>query len=179
MKKSLLLYAFMLISLVSFDAKAQKFPPLDKSPLDVASFPNDYKIPAKIVKIFYSRPQLKGRSLIELTPNGKVWRTGANEANEIIFYKDVMFGKAKIKAGSYSLYTIPGEKEWTIILSKDFNAWGAYSYKEADDFARLTVPVKQDTESLDAFSMVFTESGNQIILNMGWDTMRVAVPFTK
>ncbi|WP_026713364.1 DUF2911 domain-containing protein [Flavobacterium daejeonense] len=159
--------------------QAQKFPGLDKSPMDEALFPTDSKIPTKTAKVIYSRPQLKGRALSELTPAGKVWRTGANEATEITFYKDVNFGKTKIKAGTYSLYTIPNKKEWTIILNKDVNIWGAYSYKEANDVARLNVPATQAEDALEAFSMVFTKGDNGMILNLGWDKTRVAIPFTE
>ena len=91
---------FTLIMLSTGELNAQKFSGLDKSPLDMASFPSKGD---KVVKIYYSRPQLKGRSLSELTPNGKVWRTGANEATEITFFKDVNFGGKSIKAGTYVL----------------------------------------------------------------------------
>lgn len=181
MKKTKILstIAFGLLLFTATSIQAQKFSGLDKSPMDATSYPNDYKIPVKTAKVVYSRPQLKGRSLSELSPNGKVWRTGANEATEITFYKDVFLGKTKIKAGTYSLFTIPGEKEWTIILNKDLNAWGAYSYKEANDVARLNVPATQSEESLEAFSMVFTNAEKGMILNLGWDKTRVAIPFTE
>ncbi|MBP2284446.1 hypothetical protein H4V97_002764 [Flavobacterium sp. CG_23.5] len=181
MKKSTFIttIAFVFIMLVSFNVHAQKFPELDKSPMDVASFPNDYKISAKAAKITYSRPQLKGRSLSELAPNGKVWRTGANEAAELTLYADMNFGTTKVKAGTYTLYTIPGVKEWTVIINKDLNVWGSYFYKSENDVARLTVPMTEATESLETFSMVFTEAKNGIVLNMGWGKIRIAVPFTK
>lgn len=171
--------AFGLLMLLATDAQAQKFPGLDKSPLDMASYPNDYKDANKVARVIYSRPQLKGRSLNELAPAGKVWRAGANEATEISFFKDMNLGKTKIKAGTYTLYTIPGEKEWTIILSKDLNVWGAYTYKEANDVARLNVPVTQAEESVEALSMVFTKAENGVHLNLGWDKTRVAIPFTE
>lgn len=174
---SALTFAFLLF--LTTNVQAQKFPGLDKSPMDEALYPADSKIPTKTIKVIYSRPQLKGRPLSELTPAGKVWRTGANEATEITFYKDVKLGSTKIKTGTYSLHTIPGEKEWTIILNKDTNVWGAYSYKEANDVARLSVPVTQAEESLEAFSMVFTKADNGMILNLGWDKTRVAIPFTE
>lgn len=161
------------------NANAQKFPDLDKSPMDVAAFPNDYKDAAKIAKVTYSRPQLKGRSINELAPNGKVWRTGANEAAEITLYKDMKLGDTRVKAGTYTLYTIPEKDSYTVIINKDLNVWGSYFYKQENDVARLTVPVTGGTESLEAFSMVFTKSNNGILLNMGWDKVRVAVPFTE
>jgi len=87
--KNLFTIALMVIALAfSSEAMAQKFSGLDKSPADIASYPTDYKVSEKLVRVTYSRPQLKGRSISELAPAGKVWRTGANEAPEIIFYKD-------------------------------------------------------------------------------------------
>ena len=113
-----------------------------------------------------------------LAPNGEVWRTGANEATEITFYKDMKMGKTTIKAGTYTFYVIPGEKEWTAIISSDLNVWGSYFYNEANDVARLSVPATMADESLEAFSIVFTESDNGVDMNLGWGKVRVAVPFT-
>lgn len=171
--------AFGMMMVFTSNTHAQKFPALDKSPMDMASYPNDYKDANKTARIIYGRPQLNGRSLTELTPAGKVWRTGANEAAEITFYKDVKFGNTKIKAGSYTLFTIPEKDSYTIIISKDLNVWGAYTYNEKNDVARLKVPVTEGDTSLEAFSMVFTKADSGIILNLGWDKVRVAVPFTE
>jgi hypothetical protein len=175
MKKSTLIsaLAFSLVMLFSTNLSAQNFSDLDKSPMDAASFPSSYKVSDKQVKVIYSRPQLKGRDVKTLTPNGEVWRTGANEAVEITFYQDKMFGDKKVKAGTYTMYTIPNEKEWTVILSSDLNVWGAYSYNEANDVARVTVPVKEGKKSLEAFSITFDDDGT---MYMGWDTILVAVP---
>ncbi len=170
---------FGITMLLSTSINAQKFPSLDKSPMDVAAYPNNYKDAAKIVKITYSRPQLKGRGLNELAPNGKVWRTGANEANEITFYKDMNLGKTKIKAGTYSLFTIPENENYTIIINKEINIWGAYTYKAENDIARLTVAVTKGTESLESLSMVFTKSDKGVDLNLGWGDLRVVIPFTE
>lgn len=171
--------AFGFLLLLATDAQAQKFPGLDKSPLDQALFPADNKIPTKTAKVVYSRPQLKGRTLSELAPEGKVWRTGANEATEITFYKDVKLGTTKIKSGTYSLYTIPEKDKYTVILNKSTNVWGAYSYQAENDVARLSVPVTQGEESLEALSMVFTSADKGMILNIGWDKTRIAIPFTE
>jgi hypothetical protein len=180
MKKSIITtIAFAFMILLSSNLHAQKFPDVDKSPMDMASFPTDYKDAAKIARIIYSRPLLKGRSVNELAPNGKVWRTGANEAAEITLYKDMNLGQTKIKAGTYTLYTIPEKDSYTIIINKDLNVWGSYFYKQENDVARLSVPVTEGTESLEAFSMAFSKTDNGIVLNMGWDKMRIAVPFTE
>lgn len=175
MKKSSLItsIAFAFVILLTTNVNAQKFPELDKSPMDAASHPNDYKVSNKVAKIVYGRPQLNGRSLEELAPNGKQWRLGANEAAEISFYKDVTFGGQAIKAGTYTLSAIPGEKEWTLILSSDLNVWGSYFYNEANDVARIKVKATMADESLEAFSIVFDDKGT---MHMGWDKVRVSVP---
>jgi hypothetical protein len=170
---------FGLMMVFSSNATAQKFPGLDKSPMDMAAYPNDYKDANKTARIIYSRPQLKGRTLSELTPEGKVWRTGANEVPEITFYKDVKLGNTKIKAGSYSFLTIPGKDSYTIIINKDLNNSGSTTYKDANEVVRLKVPVTEGEESLENFSMVFTKGDKGIVLNLGWDKVRVAVPFTE
>ncbi len=165
--------AFAFILLLGVDANAQKFRGLDKSPMDAAKYQTSRNAPI-LAKIIYSRPQLKGRELNSLAPNGKVWRTGANEATTLTLYKDMKIGGKSVTAGEYALFTIPGEKEWTIILNKDANVWGAYSYNEANDVIRISAPVSSG-ESLEAFSIAFSADN----LYLGWGTTRVAVPFTE
>jgi hypothetical protein len=159
--------------LFSLQMEAQKFSGLDKSPMDAASFPTNYKDSNKAIKVIYSRPQLNGRTLDKLTPNGELWRTGANEATQITFYKDSNFGGKTVKAGTYTMATIPGEKEWTIILNSDLNTWGSYFYDQSKDVARITAPVTVGDESLEAFSIAFADDGT---MYLGWDKVRVAVP---
>ncbi len=170
---------FVLLTLVSFSVNAQKFSGLDKSPMDVAAYPTSYKESNKLVKIAYSRPQLKDRVLSDLAPNGKVWRTGANEAPEITLYADMKLNGKTVKAGTYSLFTIPGDKEWTVILSSDINVWGSYFYNESNDVARISVPVSTGKKSLEAFSIAFEKSEDGVHMHLGWGTLRLAVPFTK
>ena len=167
------------IMLLSIDAMAQKFPSMDKSPMDAAAFPNNWKDANKLIKITYSRPQLKGRELSKLAPNGVVWRTGANEAAELTLYTDMKLGDTKVPAGTYTFYLIPGDKEWTAIISTDLNVWGSYFYNEKNDVARLNIPVTQSSESLEAFSIVFEEAKDGVHMHLGWGTARMAVPFTK
>ncbi|GGI58217.1 DUF2911 domain-containing protein [Winogradskyella haliclonae] len=169
--------AFAFLMLVSFNAEAQKFRGLDKSPMDAASIGRGNK---QLAKVYYSRPQLKGRTVgKDLAPHGKVWRTGANEATQLILNVDMNLNGTKIKAGTYSLFTIPGEKEWEVIVSSDLNNWGASGYRKDNTVASIKVPVTMGDESLEAFSMAFAPSDDGVHLHMGWDKVRVAVPFTK
>lgn len=177
MSKLLTISTLMLsLVLTSSVVTAQDFSGIDKSPMDMAAYPSDYKVSDKSMRIIYGRPQLKGRSLAELAPTGQVWRTGANEAPEITFYKDVNFGGKDIKAGTYALFTIPGEEEWTVILNKNLNQWGSYFYDESADVVRIKVPNGSDAASLEEFSIAFKDVDGEVHMIMGWDKTRVAVP---
>ncbi len=177
--KKLILFSFLALGLVfTTETSAQKFSGLDKSPADIAAYPTSYRVADKSMRVVYSRPQLKGRSLADLAPTGKVWRTGANESAEITFYKDATIGGKSVKAGTYSLFTIPGEEEWTIILNSNLNQWGAYSYDSAADVVRVTGKASTDSESLEAFSIAYNEGEESADMVMGWGTTRVTVPIS-
>ena len=142
--------------------------------MDMAAFPGTYKISDKIVRVIYSRPQLKGRNLLNLVPPEKVWRTGANEAAEITFYKDVIFGGKELKAGTYSLFTIPSlDGDWTIIINKARNVWGSYNYNKDQDVLRVSAKTTKTEENIEAFSMMFDKN---MTLKMGWGNTIISVP---
>lgn len=168
--------AFAFTMLMSFNAEAQKFRDLDKSPMDVASYGRGSE---QLIKVYYSRPQLKGRAAKKLTQKDKIWRTGANEATEIILFTDMKLGETTVKAGTYSLFTIPGDEQWAIIISSNLNNWGTSGYNENNTVATIKVPVAKSEESLEAFSIAFEKSEKGVHMHMGWGTIRVAVPFVK
>ncbi|MBC9796309.1 DUF2911 domain-containing protein [Sinomicrobium weinanense] len=169
---------FILVTAMTFapEIHAQKFSGPDKSPHDIAYYRTGRKAPP-IVKVIYGRPQKKGRPVAgTLIPFDAVWRTGANEATEITFFKDVIFGDKEVKAGTYSLFSLPGRKEWVIILNSDTDVWGAFDYNEAHDVARTTVPASSDSKSLESFSITFEPGDNGADMYLGWDTVRVKIP---
>jgi hypothetical protein len=175
MKKSLVLAIIMFLGTLS-TVNSQKFAELQKSPTDISYAKKDRNAKPEI-KVVYSRPQKKGRKIFgSLAAYDKIWRTGADEATEIRFSQDVKMGDKTIKAGTYSLFTIPGEKEWTIIINSDLDSWGAYSYDKSKDVARINVPVGSGDE-LEVFSIAFKKVDNGYHMVMGWDTTRVEVPF--
>ncbi|WP_435413831.1 DUF2911 domain-containing protein [Polaribacter aestuariivivens] len=179
MKKSILSLAIFAIALInSADVVAQKFPKLDVSPMDAASFPTNWRDANKLVKVVYSRPQLKGRDLEKLAPKDKVWRLGANESAEITFYKDVIFGGKKVKAGTYSMYAIPTDGDWTIILSNQINYWGSYFYKQDQDVVRVSGKISKPDNEIEAFSIVFEGEGTTAEMHLGWANTVVTVPVT-
>lgn len=139
--KKLVLFTLIAGLFTSLNSSAQQ----DKSkrPSPPAKVSQTLASGAKI-SIDYSQPSMRGRSMAELVPAGKVWRTGANEATVFETSKDVTIQGKKLPAGKYSLYTIPGDKEWTIIFNKTWNQWGTI-YKDAEDVLRVNVkPGKSD-----------------------------------
>jgi len=177
MKKAILAIAIFTIALVSSsETSAQEFRGLDKSPMDAASYPANWRNADKLVKIIYSRPQLKGRSLDKLAPKDKVWRTGANEAAEITFYKEVTFGGKKVSAGTYSLFSIPTDGDWTIILSNQKNIWGSYFYDKAEDVVRVSGKVSKLQESIEEFSIIFEGEKSEATMYMAWDKTLISLP---
>ncbi|MDY8138582.1 DUF2911 domain-containing protein [Aquimarina sp. 2201CG5-10] len=176
MKKTILLVAIMFLGALS-TVSAQKFAGLQKSPTDI-SYAKADRNSKPAIKVIYSRPQKKGREVFgNLVKYDKVWRTGADEATEIKLFQDMKIGDKTVKAGTYSLYTIPGKNEWTIILSSDLDSWGAYSYDKGKDVARIKVPTSSG-ESLEVFSIAFKKADKGYHMVMGWDTTRVEVPFS-
>lgn len=180
MKKNILSIVIITLTCIfSTETIAQKFPRLDVSPMDASTYPNNWREANKLVKVVYSRPQLKGRSLEKLAPNNKVWRTGANEAPEITFYEEVTFGNTKVKAGTYTLFTIPTDKDWTLILSNQKNVWGSYFYDKEQDVARIAAKTTASEKNIEAFSIVFEEEKENAIMHLGWEKTVVSVPIIK
>ncbi len=132
------------------------------------------------VYLVYSRPNVKGRKIFGgMEPYGTVWRTGANSATVIKFTAEVNIEGKKVPAGEYGLFSIPGEKEWTIILSKQPKQWGAYSYKEADDFVRFTVKTEHLAALTGTMTLNFTDvAPGSCNLQMMWEHSGFTVHMT-
>ncbi len=132
------------------------------------------------ITLTYSRPSMKGRKIFgALEPYDKVWRTGANSATVIKFSEPVTIEGKEIPAGEYGLFTIPNKKEWTVILSKTAKTWGAYTYSEADDFARFKVKPNSLKESMETFTIQFSDiKTTSAQLHMMWENTDVAINLT-
>lgn len=110
------------------------------------------------VTIDYSRPMLKGRQMIgsKLIPYGQIWRTGANKIPNLTISHDMSIEGKSIKAGTYGLITIPGEKKWTVVISKNPNQWGTYNYKAEEDLLRFDVEAGKSVNTIEQFTFSFT-----------------------
>ena len=186
MRKTSVLICLLISFSFSF-SQSTKLPEVDKSPMDVSYYPNNYpilKIQNKAteplaVRILYSRPQRQGRKVFgELVEYGKVWRLGANEATEIEFYKDVKIGGKKVSKGRYTLYAIASENVWTMILNKDTDTWGAFKYDSKKDVLRTDVAAQKTDEVVESMSMFFEKSASGISLIIAWEQVKVALPIT-
>ncbi len=129
------------------------------------------------ITLKYSRPGVKGRQIWgALVPYDKVWRTGANEATTIAFSDDVLINGQKLAKGTYSLHTIPGQSEWTVIFNGVADQWGSYSYDESKDVLRVkTKPETAEHREWMGFEIndVTTDTAKVVLR---WE--KLAVPFT-
>ncbi|RBL91856.1 DUF2911 domain-containing protein [Chitinophaga flava] len=129
----------------------------------------------KDIKVVYGQPSKKGRVIFgTLEPWGKVWRTGADEATEITFKKDVVFGGKSVKAGTYTLFSIPDQKKWTVILNSKLGQWGAYDYEKIKGQDVASVQVPRETLKAPVEKLTFTLPGNAVVFE--WDDTKVSVP---
>ena len=156
---------------------SQGFKPLDNIPHDIVYY-RATRVTKPLVKVMYGRPTAKSNEKVFGTkiPFNEIWRTGSNEATEIKIYNEVLFGDKLVNAGTYVLYTIPGEKEWEIILSSNTDVLGAFQYDPIFNVAKIRVPISK-AEKLDSFSIGFKKTSNDnISMVLAWGTTRVSVP---
>jgi len=168
-----ILVCIILLSILKINA--QEFKDLDEVQHDIEYY-RENSVTPPIIKVVYGRPVLKKEKAFgDQVPFNKLWRTGANEATEVKFFQDVMFGNQVVKAGTYVLITIPGEKEWDIILNRNLDVFGAFQYNPEADVARIKVPVSK-AEKLDFFSIGFKRIEKKILMVLGWDSTRIKIP---
>ena len=129
------------------------------------------------IEVVYSRPGVKNRTIFGgIVPYGQVWRTGANQATKITFSTPLKLEGLDIPAGTYALFTIPGEKEWTVIISKHSAQWGSFQYNEKDDVARFKVSPVTLAESIETFTIEFNHIRDEsAVLNLVWDKTVVPI----
>jgi hypothetical protein len=182
----------LILTLALFNAtfaqsNGNKLPAIDKSPLDMAYYPANFpvlKVQDKaseplIARVIYSRPAKSGRTVYgELVEYGKVWRLGANEATEIEFYKDVKVNGKKVPKGKYTLYAFVNPSDWTLIINKETDTWGAFKYDEKKDVVRVKVPTQKVAEPAEAFTMYFEKAAAGPNLQIMWDDTKVTLPIS-
>jgi Protein of unknown function (DUF2911) len=149
------------------DKKAPASPPGTAS----YSFPDGKKI-----TIEYSRPYVKGRKIMGgLVPYGQVWRTGANSATSFTTDTDLVVGGTTVPAGKYTLYTLPGESGWKLIINKETGQWGT-KYDEKQDLARVDMQVAKTSAPVEQFTISFDKPGGDATkLKLDWENTSASV----
>ena len=130
------------------------------------------------LKIVYSQPHKRGREIFGKTvPYNQVWRTGANETTEITITKDILINNQPLKAGTYSLLTIPSRGNWTIIVNSDVGMWGSYNYNIKQDILRFDVSVETLTEVVyEPFTILIDQKTDKATISLLWDKTKVTFP---
>lgn len=131
------------------------------------------------ISLKYEKPLMRGRKIFgELVPFGQIWRTGAGESTRIHFSEDIVFGGQAIKKGSYSLFTIPNQNEWTVILNTDTTGHGAFSYDEKKDLFRIKVNPETTARVYESFSIsiddIMPDYSANLYLN--WENTQIKIP---
>ncbi len=167
---SVIFFSFLLLS----DAFSQSLPEPRQSPVGLTRMIID----DCYVKVIYGRPSVREREIFgSLVPFGEVWRTGANEATELTTTGDITFGGNHLPAGTYSMFTIPGENSWTIILNEQLGQWGSYTYSQDRDVFRIQADVQKTDEKTEMFTILLESNTNSTgTMTMEWEHTRIVVP---
>lgn len=168
-----ILYVVICSLCISTLVYAQETNLVRPSPIGIAAA----KSKETYLKITYGQPQKRGREIFgNLIPYGQVWRTGANEATEITVTKDILFNGIILKAGTYSLFTIPQKDTWTIIINSEVGLWGSYNYNQKLDVFRFDVPVKISEKPFEAFTISIDQRNELADLLILWDSTKILIP---
>jgi hypothetical protein len=166
---------FIFLLLLGFTATAQI-----KTPAPSPTGRINQDIGLSTVEVEYSRPSAKGRKIFgDLVPFGEMWRTGANASTKVTFSDDVKVGGLALAKGLYALYTIPGQKEWTIIFYKNSNFWGipGKDFSESDVAVRFTVPSTSTADFQETFTININNLRNASAdFELIWENTRVVFP---
>ncbi len=199
---SLFTFALVLISICAAPYVSAQQPPLQIKPLRPSQKAS--VTPTVCITITYSRPPVKGRTIFAdapatmearakgeatldnqnerkagepIVPYNHVWRAGANEATMFQVTDDVLINGQPLKAGTYSMHTIPGKEEWTIIFNSDAGQWGSFSYDDKKDVLRVKTKPQMANDSQEFLMYSFDPvTDNSATVNLRWEKLRV--PFT-
>jgi hypothetical protein len=139
---------------------------------------SEWTIHGAHITITYGSPYLKGRTLgKEVVPFGKEWRTGADEATTIVSDKPLTFGSLVVPAGTHTIYTLPGEKEWQLIISKKTGQWGI-PYPAGEDLGRAPMRVETLEKPVESMTFVIDQTSKGGTLEVEWGTTAAAIDFT-
>ncbi len=133
----------------------------------------------KTIKTDYSSPRAKGRKIFGgLVPYGEVWRLGANEATTFVTTANLTAGGKDIPAGSYTLFAVPAQDKWTLVISKKTGEWGI-PYPDGEDLARVDMKTSQLSSPMENFTISYDQKGGSCVLNAVWENTKASMEFTE
>jgi hypothetical protein len=134
------------------------------------------KLEGKTLTIDYSSPRAKGRKIFGgLVPYGQVWRAGANEATTFTTTADITVGGTAVPAGKYTIFAVPDESKWALVISKKTGEWGTAYPGPDNDLARIDMKVSKTSAPVENFTIAFDQKGSACTLRMEWENTRAAV----
>lgn len=171
MKTIRLSLTLVVVALLALSLTAQ-----DKKPLSPPAKATG-TIAGKTITVDYSAPSMRGRTIMgELVPYDKVWRTGANAATTLETASDLMLGSLHVPAGKYTLFTIPGEKEWTLIVNKQTGQWGT-NHDASQDLGRVKMKLGKTDKPVETLDIaIVAAEGSKGNLVLRWENTEASVP---
>jgi len=169
MKSVLLSAAMLAVFATSSLAQSKPSPPAE----------TQVTIDGKSISIKYSAPSVRGRKIFGgLVPYGKVWRAGANEATALHTDADLDIGGLKVPKGNYTLYVLPEESQWKLIINKQTGQWGT-EYDQAQDLGRVSLNLSKPAAPIETYKITLaSQGGKKGSLTLAWDTTVATVPFS-
>ena len=132
------------------------------------------------ITIDYSSPRAKGRKIYGgIVPFGQIWRTGANESTTFVTTVDLNVGGTTVPAGNYTIFTVPNEDKWQLVISKKTGEWGTDYPGPSNDLARVDMKVSKLPSPVEDFTISFDKAGSGANLNIDWETTRASVMVSK
>jgi hypothetical protein len=134
----------------------------------------------KTITVDYSSPRAKGRKIYGgLVPYGEVWRAGANEATAFVTTADLMVGGTHVPAGSYTIFAIPNQDKWTLVISKKTGEWGIPYPGAGEDLARVDMKASALPSAVENFTIAFDKAAGGCTLRLDWEKTRASVEINK
>jgi Protein of unknown function (DUF2911) len=176
MKKTAAVLLFFILSYTLFAAAQQ-----DKSKRPSPPAQAQCKLPdGKTITTDYSSPRAKGRQIFGgLVPYNEVWRTGANEATTFVTTANLSVQGKDVPAGSYTIFTVPAQDRWTLIINKKTGEWGIPYHYESDELVRVPMQVGKTSGPVENFTINYDQGGGGCTLQISWENTQASVKFTE
>lgn len=169
-------FAVLPLLTLTFFAAAQQ----NKAPLSPPAHAQCKFSDGKTITVDYSSPRMKGRKIFGgLVPYGEVWRTGANSATTFVPTGDVTIEGKDVPAGQYTIFTVPEQDKWTLIINKHTGEWGIPYKYQSEELARVPMQVSKASSPVEDFTISFSQSGNACTMQMSWENTQASVQISE